>query len=109
MNDIKTAIAAAVAAAALLAGCSGTAQEQPPTVVSKTDLQKQAKANLQTEAKKKAKSVVCEDGIEGTVGATQKCVLTGSDGRKWAVTATVTAVEDGIASIDFKVAKDPIR
>ncbi|WP_396916664.1 DUF4333 domain-containing protein [Mycolicibacterium sp.] len=95
--------------AVLLAGCGGAAKVDNATVVSKTDLQKQAKEKLQAAAKKKAKSVVCEDGIEGTVGATQKCVLTSTDGKKWAVTATVTAVKDGKATIDFKTAKDPIQ
>lgn len=113
MTNTKARVLGAVAglalAGALLTGCGGSTQGGSATVVSKSDLQKQAKAELQAAAKKKARSVVCEGGIRATSGATQRCVLTATDGKKWPVTATVVAVRDGAASIDFKVGDQPVQ
>lgn len=97
-------VATLAVAAGLITACSTPTHE-----VSKTDLQKMAKEKLEAAAKKKAKSVTCDDAIEAKTGQTQHCVLTDSNGTKWNVTATVTAVKDDNTRIDFKVDKTPIK
>lgn len=103
-STLHLLIAGVAAAGVLLTGCSGGSQ---PTV-SKTELQSMAKDRLEAAAKKKAKSVTCDDGIVGKVGNTQHCVLTAGNGTKYGVTATVKAVKDGKVNIDFKVDDKPM-
>lgn len=110
MRDVKAKLGVLVAAAmvggAVLTGCGGGSTAPAPTVA-KSKLQTMAKENLEAAAKRKAKSVTCDDGIVGKVGATQHCVLTDKNGTKYGVTATVKNVESEKVKIDFKVDDKP--
>lgn len=107
---LRALVAAAMVGGAVLTACGGGAtgpsSGAQPTVA-KTKLQTMAKEKLEAAAKTKAKSVTCDDGIVGKVGATQHCVLTAKNGTKYGVTATVKAVESGKVNIDFKVDEKP--
>ncbi|MCV7162404.1 DUF4333 domain-containing protein [Mycolicibacterium brisbanense] len=103
-STLRLLIAGVAVLGVLLTGCSSDSQ---PTV-SKSELQSMAKDRLEAAAKKKAKSVTCDDGIAGKVGNTQHCVLTAGNGTKYGVTATVKAVKDGKVNIDFKVDDKPM-
>ncbi|MHC9292777.1 DUF4333 domain-containing protein [Mycobacterium sp. LTG2003] len=104
-------ITVAVAGAALT-GCGGATGGGSQPTVAKSKLQSLAKAELEAAAGKKAKSVECEDGIAGVVGATQRCVLTAKDGTRIGLTATVEGVDgDGDkanVNVDFKVDDKPM-
>jgi hypothetical protein len=52
--------------------------------------------------------VECDGDIEGTVGATQRCVLTAMDGTTIGVTATVLAVKGDDVNNDFKADDHPM-
>ncbi|MUL84549.1 MULTISPECIES: DUF4333 domain-containing protein [unclassified Mycolicibacterium] len=111
MRDVKSKlhvlVATAVVSGAVLAGCGGGEPAGTQPTVAKTKLQTLAKEKLEAAAKRTAKSVTCDDGIVGKVGATQHCVLTAKDGTKYGVTATVRAVESNNVNIDFKVDDKP--
>jgi hypothetical protein len=108
---------------ALLAGCNGKAEvgqvtSKPPTsattteqatlTVDKDRLAALAKEKLEQVAGQQAKGVECDGPIEGTVGATQRCVLTAMDGGTIGVTATVLSVKGDDFNIDFKADDHPI-
>lgn len=111
MRDVKAKLcvlaAAAMVGGAVLTGCGGGGSTGAAPTVAKSKLQTMAKENLEAAAKRKAKSVTCDDGIVGKVGATQHCVLTAKDGTKYGVTATVKNVESEKVKIDFKVDDKP--
>lgn len=116
MTDVKSrlrlVIIAAAAVGAVLSGCSGEVHVGSQPTVAKSKLQSLAKSKLEAAAGQKAKSVECEGGIAGEVGATQRCVLTAKDGTKIGLTATVKGVdgegENGNVNIDFKVDDKPM-
>lgn len=108
LAKLRVLVVAAMVGTAVLTGCGGGEPTAPPPTVAKTKLQTMAKEKLEAAAKSKAKSVTCDDGIVGTVGTTQHCLLTAKDGSKYGVTATVKAVESGKVMIDFKVDEKPI-
>ncbi len=111
MRDVKAKlrvlVAAAMVSGAALTGCGGGGSTAPAPTVAKSKLQTMAKENLEAAAKRKAKSVTCDDGIIGKVGTTQHCVLTDKNGTKYGVTATVKNVESEKVKIDFKVDDKP--
>lgn len=107
-STLRLLVAGTAVAGVLLTGCSGQSGSGSQPSVSKTELQSLAKDKLEAAAKKKAKSVTCDDGIAGKVGTTQHCVLTAGNGTKYGVTATVKAVQDGKVNIDFKVDDKPM-
>ncbi|MDH6193817.1 hypothetical protein M2272_000438 [Mycobacterium frederiksbergense] len=113
MTDVKAKlhllVATAAAAGVVLTGCAGGEPAVSQPTVAKSKLQSLAKEKLEAAAKQKAKSVTCDDGIVGKVGATQRCVLTAKDGTTYGVTATVRAVESDNVNIDFKVDEKPTR
>jgi Domain of unknown function (DUF4333) len=112
---------------ALSAGCSGkvevgqvssksstaaattTTTPELAVTVDKDQLAAKAKEKLEQAAGQQAKGVECDGDIEGTVGATQRCVLTAMDGTMIGVTATVTAVKGETVSIDFKADDHPLE
>jgi len=108
---------------ALFAGCSGKVEvgqvtTQPGTsttrteqalIVDKDQLAAKAKEELEQVAGQESKGVECDGDIEGTVGATQRCVLTAMDDTTIGVTATVTAVKGETVSIDFKADDHPME
>jgi hypothetical protein len=106
-------IVVSTVAVSVLAGCGGEVRTDSQPTVAKAKLQTLAKEKLEAAAKQKAKSVICEDGIVGEVGATQRCVLTAKDGTKIGLTARVDGVEgrgaDARVNIDFKVDDKPIE
>jgi hypothetical protein len=77
--------------------------------VDKDQLAAKAKEKLEQAAGQESKGVECDGDIEGTVGATQRCVLTAMDGTRIGVTATVTAVKGETVSIDFKADDHPME
>lgn len=111
-SEVRLLVACVAVAGAVLSGCGGPAQIGSQPTVAKAKLQTLAKQKLEAAAGKKAKSVDCENGIVGKLGATQRCVLTAKDGSKIGVTATVKAV-DGTGTgarvnVDFKVDDKPL-
>lgn len=97
---------AAAVGAVLLAGCGS--EPDPAPTVSKEQLQTIAKDKLETAAGAQARSVECEDGVAGKVGALQRCVLTAGDGSRIGVTATVTKVEGENVSFDVVADDAPL-
>jgi hypothetical protein len=110
---------------ALCAGCSGKVSigqvsstaaspsatpTAPPAAVTvdKDRLAALGKEKLEQAAGQEADGVECDGDIEGTVGATQRCVLTALDGTKIGVTATVLAVKGDDVNINFKADDHPM-
>lgn len=108
-STLRRLVVGGAVAGVLLTGCSGHAESGSQPELSKAQLQSEAKEKLEAAAKRKAKSVTCDDGIAGKVGATQHCVLTATNGTKYGVTATVKAVKNGALNIDYKVDDKPMR
>lgn len=121
-SRMAMSVAGLAVVTALFAGCSGkvevgrvtsqsgtstTTTEQAVTV-DKDQLAAKAKEKLEQAAGQESKGVECDGDIEGTVGATQRCVLTAMDGTMIGVTATVTAVKGETVSIDFKADDHPM-
>jgi hypothetical protein len=94
----------ALAAALLTAGCGG--DEQPS--LSKEQLQTMAKDKLEAAAGAPARSVECPAGVESKVGATQRCVLTTTNGGRIGVTATVTKVDGDAVGFDVVADDRPL-
>jgi entry exclusion lipoprotein TrbK len=107
-STLRLLVAGAAVAGVLLTGCGGHAGSGSQPALSKAQLQSEAKEKLEAAAKRKAKSVTCDDGIAGKVGATQHCVLTAANGTRYGVTATVKAVKDGKLNVDYKVDSKPM-
>ena len=121
-SRMAMSVAGLAVVTALFAGCSGkvevgrvtqsgtstTTTEQAVTV-DKDQLAAKAKEKLEQAAGQESKGVECDGDNEGTVGATQRCVLTAMDGTTIGVTATVTAVKGETVSIDFKADDHPME
>jgi hypothetical protein len=100
-----TRLAIAVIAAVLLAGCSaGGAQ----LTVSEDSLESTAKDNLRAAVGGTSQGVECAGGIDGRVGATQRCVLVAEDGSTADVTATVESVNGASVDVTFDVHDSPV-
>jgi hypothetical protein len=81
----KTQWVAAVAAVGLLTSCSFHVGTQA-TTMPKDKLEAAVKNNLSTKTTSNIDSVVCDGGIEATVGAAQTCtVVTGKTSRRASV------------------------
>ena len=102
MKQLVIALAGAAMVVAALSGCSFEASVGK--YVSKDELAKVAKVKMEEAVGQTAKSVVCDDDLEGKVGATQRCVLTANDGSRVGLTTTVTSVEG--ANVKFDVVAD---
>lgn len=124
MTRKATFVAGLAVLTALFAGCSGkvevgqvtsqsgtstTTTEDAAVTVDRDQLAAKAKEKLEEAAGQESKGVECDGDIEGTVGATQRCVLTALDSTTIGVTATVTAVKGDSVSIDFTADDHPIE
>lgn len=93
----------AVAAGALLLGCSasvGVGRSTPRVAADKvadTVATKLAAATGQPKP-----HVTCPEDLAGKVGTTMRCTLTGTDDRVLGVTVTVTSVDGDQVNFDFK-------
>ena len=100
MNRTRTALAIAavgVPALALLTGCSSGSASYSQDQLQST-LATQIAADLGITAEEL--SVACAGGIDGTVGATQTCDVSGPPGDA-SLVATVTAVEGSEISVSY--------
>ena len=61
---------------------------------------------LTQQAGRKPDSVTCPDNLKGVQGATLRCELTDS-GQKYGIAVTVTDVDAGDVSFDYKVDDKP--
>ncbi|MEU2954121.1 DUF4333 domain-containing protein [Streptomyces xanthochromogenes] len=100
--SVLTAVAA-VAAGALLLGCSAhvevgtSAPKLSADKVADTVAQKLAATTGQPKP-----HVTCPGDLDGKVGTTMRCTLTGSDGRTLGVTVDVTSVSGNNVNFDIK-------
>ncbi|MFE2291542.1 DUF4333 domain-containing protein [Streptomyces sp. NPDC059452] len=107
MNIFRPSAAAwslsAVAAAALLVGCSGS------ITVGNSEPKLSSDALASTVSKKLAEStgqpepdVTCPEDLVGKLDTTTRCTLTAGDGSTVGVTVTVTSVVDDRINFDIK-------
>lgn len=94
---------AALAATALLAGCSAS------VTVDGGKLKLSADKLATTVSEKLAEStgqpkpdITCPEDLTGKVGTTTRCTLTAGDGSTLGVTVKVTSVKDGKINFDIK-------
>jgi hypothetical protein len=110
-----------VLVAILSAGCSAhvsigkgspssmaTTTAAQAVTVDKDRLAALGKEKLEQAAGQESESVECDGDIDGTPGATQRCVLTALDGTKIGVTATVISVKGDDVNINFKADDHPM-
>ncbi|XUL88633.1 DUF4333 domain-containing protein [Streptomyces galilaeus] len=94
-------ILAAVAAGALLLGCSASVEVSPPKLsadkVASTLSEKLAAATGQPKP-----NISCPEDLVGKVGTTLRCTLTADDGSTLGVTVKVTSVSGGKIHYDYK-------
>ncbi|MFB7945510.1 DUF4333 domain-containing protein [Kitasatospora phosalacinea] len=103
-------VAVAVAATALLAGCTaevhvGTTTPTGDAALPKVSADKVGKLAAQRLAqvtKQPEPDVVCPDDLLGKVGTVMRCQLTADDGSTLGVTVTVTSVSGTNVNFDIK-------
>ncbi len=74
--------------------------------VDKNQVAQQITNRLTQQVGRKPDSVTCPDNLKGAEGATLRCELT-DNGTKYGVNVTVTNVDAGDVSFDFKVDDQP--
>ncbi|MEV3861040.1 DUF4333 domain-containing protein [Streptomyces sp. NPDC050095] len=102
---------AAVAAGALLVGCSGSVSvgNSDPKIpkMSKGKLADLVAEKLAATTGQPKPDVACPEDIEGKVGTTSRCTLTASDGSTLGVTVKVTSAKGDTINFDFEADKTP--
>jgi hypothetical protein len=93
----------AVAACALLAGCSVEASVGSTPKMSKEKVADKIATQLAAQTGQPKPDVVCPEDLEGKVGTTGRCTLTAKDGSSVGVSVKVTAVEGKTMKFDIKV------
>jgi autotransporter adhesin len=99
----RGAAVAALAATALLAGCSAsvTVNDGKPKLsadkLATTVSKKLAETTGQPEP-----DITCPEDLTGETGTTTRCTLTAGDGSTLGVTVKVTSVKDGKINFDIK-------
>lgn len=91
-----------LAAAGLLGACSGSVHVGATPEIPQDKLGTLVKGQLETKFKAKADSVVCDGGLRGEVGSTQRCLLTAGS-TKVGVTVTATSVDGDNVKYDIVV------
>jgi hypothetical protein len=99
---LGAALAATGLVAAVLSGCSFHVSTGGLSV-SKTDLEKEILARLQT-AKEKPQTVTCKDDLKGKVGESTRCEVVMSSTNSFEPVITVTKVEGTSVSYEMKPA-----
>ncbi|MFI7008463.1 DUF4333 domain-containing protein [Streptomyces sp. NPDC050145] len=93
----------AVAACALLAGCSVEAHVGSSTPkMSKEKVADKIATTLAAQTGQPKPDVTCPEDLEGKVGATGRCTLTASDGSSIGVSVKVTSVEGKQMKFDIQ-------
>jgi hypothetical protein len=103
-----TSILSAVAAAALLVGCSASAGVEKSTPKLSADKLSDTVAEKLAATTGQAKpNITCPDDLEGKVDTTTRCKLTADDGSTLGVTVTVTGVDGNKINFDVKADNTP--
>lgn len=98
-----TCCLSAVAVSVLLAGCSASVKVEKDTPkLSAGKLAATVSEKLAAQTGQPKPEITCPEDLVGTVGATTRCTLTGTDGRTLGVTITVSSVRNGQINFDFK-------
>ena len=107
LNKCSLLAASMVVASSLLGACSANVEIGKKVEIPKDKLGAMVKEQLEAKFKAKADSLVCDGGLRGEVGATQRCLLTAGD-TKLGVTVTATAVDGDNVKYDVKVDDEPM-
>lgn len=106
--DKRSLLAASMAVAAgILGACSANVEVGTKAEIPKDKLGTMVKEQLESKFNAKADSLVCDGGLRGEVGATQRCLLTAGS-TKVGVTVTATAVDGDNVKYDVKVDDKPM-
>ncbi|ARF76043.1 DUF4333 domain-containing protein [Kitasatospora albolonga] len=93
----------AVAAGALLVGCSGSVSiGNTEPKLSSDKLATTVSEKLAATTNQPKPDITCPEDLVGKVGTTTRCTLTADDGSTLGVTVTVTSVEDERINFDIK-------
>ncbi|WP_405798143.1 DUF4333 domain-containing protein [Streptomyces sp. NBC_01506] len=100
-----TSILSAVAAGALLVGCSGSVEVGTSTPKLSADkLATTVAEKLAATTNQPEPDITCPEDLTGKVDTTTRCTLTADDGSTLGVTVTVTSVDGD--QIDFDIKAD---
>ncbi|MEU9604021.1 DUF4333 domain-containing protein [Streptomyces sp. NPDC048057] len=103
-----TSIFTAVAASALLVGCSAEAEVRTSEAkMSKNKLADTVAEKLAETTGQPKPKVTCPDDLAGKVDTTTRCELTAGDGSTLGVTVKVTSVEGDQINFDIKADDTP--
>ncbi|MFF2504813.1 DUF4333 domain-containing protein [Streptomyces sp. NPDC058067] len=98
----------AVAAGALLVGCSGSVSVgKSDPKLSKAKLADTVGEKLAATTGQPKPDVTCPEDLVGKVGNTGRCTLTASDGSTLGVTVKVSSVEGSNINFDIKADEKP--
>ncbi|MFJ9110076.1 DUF4333 domain-containing protein [Streptomyces sp. NPDC102283] len=93
----------AVAAGALLVGCSGSVSVgNPESKLPKDKLSATVAEKLAETTGRAEPDVTCPEDLAGKVGTKTRCTLTAGDGSTLGVTATVTSVDGDQINFDIE-------
>ncbi|MEV0094789.1 DUF4333 domain-containing protein [Streptomyces sp. NPDC050738] len=99
---------AAVAAAALLVGCSGSVHVgSSDPKLSKVKLADLVATKLASTTGQAKPDISCPEDLAGKVGTTTRCTLTASDGSTLGVTIKVSSVDGDNINFDFEADQTP--
>ncbi|MEU1784729.1 DUF4333 domain-containing protein [Streptomyces sparsogenes] len=104
-----TPILSAVAAAALLVGCSASVEveKSSPPKLSSDKLAATVADKLAASTGQAKPDITCPDDLVGKDGTTTRCELTADDGSTLGVTVTVTSVDGREINFDIKADDTP--
>ncbi|MFD3912576.1 DUF4333 domain-containing protein [Streptomyces sp. NPDC058603] len=98
-----TSILSAVAAGALLVGCSASVDVSTTTPKMSTEkLATTVAEKLAATTGQPKPNITCPEDLAGKVGTTTRCTLTADDGSTLGVTVKVTSVEGDQINFDIK-------
>ncbi|MGW5125555.1 DUF4333 domain-containing protein [Streptomyces sp. NPDC004069] len=98
-----TSILSAVAAGALLVGCSASVNIGGSTPkLSKDKLADTVAEKLAATTGRPKPDITCPENLAGKVGTTTRCTLTAEDGSTLGISVTVTSVEGKQINFDIK-------
>ncbi|MGW2642235.1 DUF4333 domain-containing protein [Streptomyces sp. NPDC001348] len=93
----------AVAAGALLVGCSASVKAEKDTPKLSADkLASSVSEKLAAQTGQPKPKITCPEDLAGKVGTTTRCKLTAGDGSTLGVTVTVTSVKGSQINYDIK-------
>ncbi len=104
MRTAKSSVASLLVtatAALLLAGCTGSIGGSTPQLP-KDKLADTVARKLAATTGRPKPDITCPEDLEGKVGTTTRCTLTGDDGSTLGVTVTVTSVDGSQINFDIK-------